>query len=64
MTYVHLSPLSVGHSEMYGLESAAAPDPGSAEKRRQEPFSVPGRFQPPATGAFIYLTVNMRNVLI
>lgn len=49
---------------MYGLESAAATDPGSAEKRGQEPFSVPGRFQPPTTGVFTYLTVNMRNVLI
>lgn len=35
---------------MYGLESAASPDSGSAEERRQEPFSLPGRFQPPATG--------------
>lgn len=43
-------PLSVGHREMFGLESAASADPGSAEERRQEPLSMPGRFQPPATG--------------
>ncbi|TMS09577.1 hypothetical protein E3U43_002236 [Larimichthys crocea] len=46
---------------MYGLESAAAPDSGPAEERRQERFSVPRCFQPPAAGLFMHSVVNVRN---
>lgn len=52
-------PLSIGHSELYGLEPAAALDSGSDEERRQEIFSVPGDFQPPVTGLFVYSMVNI-----
>ena len=37
---------------MYGLESAASADPGSAEERRREASSMLSYFQPPAAGLF------------